>query len=56
MKKNVEKNLDDFLGMDSPEKPNVDKKKLIDEKTGLIERVDRVLITKDGRQLLREQF
>lgn len=31
-------------------------KKVINEREGLIERIDRVLVTNDGRQLLREQY
>ncbi len=32
------------------------KKVVLDEREGLIERVDKVYITKDGKQLLREQY
>lgn len=32
------------------------KKVVLDEREGLIERVDKILITKDGKQLLREQY
>lgn len=31
-------------------------KKMIRERTGLIERIDKVFVTKDGRQLLRERY
>jgi phosphoglycerate-specific signal transduction histidine kinase len=33
-----------------------EKKVILDEREGLIERVDKILITKDGKQLLREQY
>lgn len=50
-----EKILDSFLGNEiKEEKPK--KKKRILERTGLIERIDKVLITNDGRQLLRERY
>lgn len=32
------------------------KKVILDEREGLIERVDKVFVTKDGKQLLREQY
>jgi len=32
------------------------KKIVLDEREGLIERVDKILVTKDGKQLLREQY
>ncbi len=45
--------LNKFLG----KKPAVNNKKVIlDEREGLIERVDKVYITKEGKQLLREQY
>jgi len=37
------------------EKKN-NKKIVLDEREGLIERVDRVYVTNDGRQLLRERY
>ena len=60
MEKNKEQVLDDFLGEMTDEansnQPNHAKKAILDEREGLIERVDKVLITKDGKQLLREQY
>ena len=32
------------------------KKVVLDEREGLIERVDRIYVTKDGKQLLREIY
>ena len=32
------------------------KKVVLDEREGLIERVDKILVTKDGKQLLREWY
>ena len=60
MENNVEKALDDFVGL--PEELEVKaksdnaKKVVLDEREGLIERVDKILVTKDGKQLLREQY
>lgn len=69
--KDVEKTLNDFLSDDErekedktsddfisdDEKKNVDNKQtIINEREGLIERIDRILVTKDGKQLLREQY
>ena len=54
-----EKIIDTFLDEEIPseevEKKENNRKKL-NEKTGLIERIDKVLITNDGRQLLRERY
>ena len=61
MENNVEKALLNFVGTD-PEleevKTKVDnaKKVVLDEREGLIERVDKVFVTKDGKQLLRERY
>lgn len=60
MENNVEKALSSFV--DEPEvqeeKAKVDgaKKVVLDEREGLIERVDKILVTKDGKQLLREWY
>lgn len=32
------------------------KEVVLNEREGLIERVDKILVTKDGKQLLREQY
>lgn len=64
MEKNVEKALDSFVGLPTPEKPvtiegqkvETSKKVILDEREGLIERVDKIWVTKDGKQLLREQY
>lgn len=58
MKKKDEEALDLFL---DNEEENAESKKdgkavVIKEREGLIERVDKILITKDGKQLLREQY
>ena len=64
MKNKVEKALEDFVSppetkeelIEKAKKENA-KKVLIDEKDGLIiERVDKILVTSDGRQLLREVY
>lgn len=55
MDKSKEKVLDNFV--DLPEDDNQKEKKVIlDEREGLIERVDKVFVTKDGKQLLREHY
>lgn len=59
MKKNKEKVLNDFIDSteeSAEETKNDAKKVVIDEREGLIERLDRTLVTSDGRQLLREQY
>jgi len=57
MEKNVEKALDNFV--DEPQvdaKINDAKKAVLDEREGLIERVDKIFVDKSGRMLLREQY
>jgi len=60
MEKDLEKALTDFV--DEPEvqeeKAKIEnaKKVVLDEREGLIERVDKVFVTKDGKQLLRERY
>lgn len=60
MDNNKEKALDNFLDIPENEENSVlnteSKKVVLDEREGLIERVDKILITKDGKQLLREQY
>lgn len=55
MENNKENALNDFLEMEKKEKID-NKKVVIDEREGLIERIDRTIVTSDGRQLLREQY
>lgn len=60
MENNVEKALDNFVN--APEEQEVTKKidktkkVVLDEREGLIERVDKQYVTSDGRMLLREQY
>ncbi len=58
MENNVEKALSNFI--DEPQVEEIDntyrKKVVLDEREGLIERIDRILVTKEGKQLLREQY
>lgn len=61
MENDVEKALDAFVDLPNleEEKAKEDenaKKVVLDEREGLIERVDKILVTKDGKQLLREQY
>jgi predicted transcriptional regulator YheO len=63
MKEKLKKALDNFVKTPETEeelaektkKDNV-KKVVLDEREGLIERVDRIYVTKDGKQLLREIY
>ena len=60
MENKQEKALSNFV--DEPEVEEVEtkdsqaKKEILDEREGLIERVDKIFVTKDGKQLLREQY
>ena len=58
MKKNLEKTLSNFI--DEPqvqeEKTKNIKKVILDEREGLIERIDKQYVTSDGRILLREVY
>ena len=56
MKKNAEKAVDDFVDLPEELEDENTKKVVIDEREGLIERVDKIYVTEDGRQLLREQY
>lgn len=40
--------------INSKDEKNIENNVFIDEREGLVERVDKTLITKDGRQLLRD--
>ena len=58
MKKDDEKALDLFLD-DEEDAKNTKKdakEVIIQEKEGLIERVDKIFVTPDGKQLLREVY
>ena len=49
--------LDNFLkNSDTNEELEKQKESIITERSGLIERVDKIFVTNDGRQLLREQY
>lgn len=58
MENNVKNALNNFVEDPSvkEDKNKNNKKAVLKEKTGLIERVDKVYVTNDGRQLLREQY
>jgi hypothetical protein len=53
---NKQSAIDRFLKTTEPTTVKDSKKVVLDEREGLIERVDKILITKDGKQLLREQY
>ena len=62
MEDNVKKALSNFV--DSPEEMTekieidntIKRNVILDERSGLVERLDKIYVTKDGRQLLREQY
>ena len=61
MENDVKKALDNFI--DQPEETEVEKAKtenekrvILNKREGLIERVDKIFVTEDGRQLLRERY
>jgi flagellar basal body P-ring protein FlgI len=60
MENNVKNALSNFI--DEPQVEEVQikddqvKKVVLDEREGLIERYDKILVDKKGRQLLREQY
>jgi hypothetical protein len=57
MEKNVEKALDNFVDAPEDESTDVETKEIVlQEREGLVERVDKIYVTNDGRQLLREQY
>lgn len=56
MDKSKEKALDNFVDLPEEDENGDAKKVVLDEREGLIERVDKVFITKDGKQLLREHY
>ena len=60
MENKAEKALNDFVEVPQSEeelaKANNDKKVILNKREGLIERVDKIYVTEDGRQLLREQY
>lgn len=60
MENKVEKALSNFIDdpevQEEKEKNQNAKKVVLDEREGLIERVDKILVTKEGKQLLREWY
>jgi hypothetical protein len=56
MENKTEKAINDFIENPEELENNENVKSVLYEREGLIERVDKILITKDGRQLLREQY
>ncbi len=56
MEKNVENALDQFVDAPEEESKDAAKEVVLQEREGLIERVDKKYVTNDGRQLLREQY
>jgi len=64
MNTKIENALDDFYSEENQAQDqnnlNINtvnnKKVILNQREGLIERIDRVFVTSDGRQLLREQY
>lgn len=58
MNTNLEEKLKNFVGEDENQDSSINAtpKVILDSREGLIERVDKIFITKDGKQLLREQY
>ncbi len=60
MEKQINETLDDFLLSDEEKefqkKVNDDKKKFIKSDKSIIERVDKIIIAENGKQLLREVY
>jgi hypothetical protein len=56
MNKNKEKNIDMFLDDEFDMKSKETKKEVIQQKDGLIERIDKKYVTEDGKMLLRERY
>ncbi|MFW6242750.1 MAG: hypothetical protein ACOC2W_01170 [bacterium] len=61
MDKDVNKALNNFIGdnnedADKQKKADKSKKEALKSRSGLIERVDKIYVTEDGRQLLREHY
>lgn len=51
-----EKNLDIFLDDEVQKSKDQNKKEVIQQKDGLIERIDKKYVTEDGKMLLRERY
>lgn len=58
MENNIENALNNFVGnhVNVDENNNKAKEVILNERGGLIERVDKIYVTKNGKQLLREQY
>lgn len=64
MNTKIENALDDFYSEQNQEQNQISynlntinkKNVVLNEREGLIERVDKIFVTADGRQLLREQY
>lgn len=56
MENNMKKALSDFVEEPEVQEETQAKKVILDEREGLIERVDKIYVTQDGKQLLREQY
>jgi len=51
-KENIDQELDQFLGQPEQEDCNGDKECMIKQNQGLVERINKTIVTEDGRQLL----
>lgn len=56
MENDIKKTLDNFLDDEDNEKEVKKNEKKIKKDKSIIERVDKVILVEDGRQLLREHY
>lgn len=61
MENNKEQALNSFLGTQNDQNlassdEKEAKKQILNQRDGIVERVDKIFVTKDGKQLLREQY
>jgi len=59
MENNIKKAISNFVDEPQVEEMSDTRKTkeiVLNEREGLVERVDKIFVTKDGRQLLREQY
>lgn len=53
---NIDNKVNDELDSFLDEKTNDEKEVVIIPRTGLVEKIDKIFVTQDGRQLLREEL
>ena len=53
---NLDNVLDDFINNDKDVKINDNSKKVVKTDNSIVERIDKIIITENGKQLLREVY